>query len=38
MNISDEPSKLMPGEAANIMQVLAIQVLMGIGFILGRVF
>jgi 1,4-dihydroxy-2-naphthoate polyprenyltransferase len=34
---SDDPSKLMPGMAANVMMVLATQLLMGIGFILGRV-
>ncbi len=34
----DEPAKLMPGLAANIMVVLATQLLIGIGFILGRVF
>jgi len=34
----DDPSKLMPGMAANIMVVLATQLLIGIGFILGRVF
>lgn len=33
----DDPSKLMPGMAANIMVVLATQLLIGIGFILGRV-
>jgi len=34
---SDNPSKLIPGMAANVMMVLATQLLMGIGFILGRV-
>jgi 1,4-dihydroxy-2-naphthoate octaprenyltransferase len=34
----DDPSRLMPGMAANVMTVLATQLLMGIGFILGRVF
>jgi 1,4-dihydroxy-2-naphthoate octaprenyltransferase len=32
----DEPAKLMPGMAANVMSVLSIQLLIGIGFILGR--
>jgi 1,4-dihydroxy-2-naphthoate octaprenyltransferase len=35
---NDDPSRLMPGMAANVMMMLLIQVLMGIGFILGRVF
>ncbi|MCK4273749.1 MAG: prenyltransferase [Dehalococcoidales bacterium] len=34
----DDPSKFMPGMAANVMTVLATQLLIGIGFILGRVF
>ena len=34
----DDPSKLMPAMAANVMTVLLTQVLMGIGFILGCVF
>jgi len=34
----DEPSRLMPGMAANVMTMLATQLLIGIGFILGRVF
>jgi 1,4-dihydroxy-2-naphthoate octaprenyltransferase len=34
----DNPAKLMPGMAANIMVVLATQLLIGIGFILGGVF
>ena len=33
----DDPSKLMPGMAANVMVMLATQLLLGIGFILGRV-
>jgi 1,4-dihydroxy-2-naphthoate octaprenyltransferase len=33
----DEPAKLMPGMAANIMSVLFTQLLIGIGYILGRV-
>jgi len=33
----DDPSKLMPGMAANVMGMLATQLLIGIGFILGRV-
>jgi 1,4-dihydroxy-2-naphthoate octaprenyltransferase len=35
---NDNPARLMPGMAANVMMVLAIQLLLGIGFILGRVF
>jgi 1,4-dihydroxy-2-naphthoate octaprenyltransferase len=35
---NDNPVKLMPGMAANVMAVLLIQLLLGIGFILGRVF
>jgi 1,4-dihydroxy-2-naphthoate octaprenyltransferase len=35
---NDNPAKLMPGMAANVMAVLLIQLLLGIGFILGRVF
>jgi 1,4-dihydroxy-2-naphthoate octaprenyltransferase len=34
----DDPSKFMPGMAANVMTVLLIQLLAGIGYILGRVF
>jgi 1,4-dihydroxy-2-naphthoate octaprenyltransferase len=34
----DDPSKLMPGMAANVMMVLLLQVLMGIGYILGHIF
>ena len=33
----DDQSKLMPGMAANVMTMLATQLLLGIGFILGRV-
>jgi 1,4-dihydroxy-2-naphthoate polyprenyltransferase len=35
---NDDPSKLMPGMAMNVMTVLVTQLLLGIGFILGRVF
>jgi 1,4-dihydroxy-2-naphthoate octaprenyltransferase len=35
---NDDPSRLMPGMAANVMMVLSTQLLMGIGFILGRIF
>jgi 1,4-dihydroxy-2-naphthoate polyprenyltransferase len=35
---NDDPSKLMPGMAANVMMVLSTQFLIGIGFILGRIF
>jgi len=35
---SENPSKLMPGMAMNVMTVLATQLLLGIGFILGRIF
>ena len=35
---NDEPSRLMPGMAANVMSVLLTQLLIGIGYILGRVF
>jgi 1,4-dihydroxy-2-naphthoate octaprenyltransferase len=35
---NDDPSRLMPGMAANVMMVLATQLLLGIGFILGRIF
>jgi 1,4-dihydroxy-2-naphthoate octaprenyltransferase len=35
---NDDPSKLMPGMAANVMMVLSTQLLLGIGFILGRIF
>jgi 1,4-dihydroxy-2-naphthoate octaprenyltransferase len=34
----DDPSKLMPGMAANVMTMLLTQLLLGIGFVLGRVF
>jgi 1,4-dihydroxy-2-naphthoate octaprenyltransferase len=34
----NEPTKLIPGMAANVMTVLATQVLLGIGYILARVF
>ncbi len=34
----DDPSKLMPGMAANVMAMLLIQILIGIGYVLGRVF
>jgi len=33
----DEPAKLMPGMAANVMSVLLTQFLIGIGYVLGRV-
>ncbi len=33
----DDPSKLMPGMSANVMALLVTQLLIGIGFILGRV-
>jgi 1,4-dihydroxy-2-naphthoate polyprenyltransferase len=32
-----DPSRLMPGMAANVMMVLATQFLLGIGFMLGRI-
>jgi 1,4-dihydroxy-2-naphthoate octaprenyltransferase len=35
---NDDPSRLMPGMAANVMTMLLTQLLIGIGFILGRVF
>ena len=35
---NDDPSRLMPGMAANVMTVLLTQLLIGIGYILGRVF
>ena len=35
---NDNPAKLMPGMAMNVMTVLLTQLLLGIGFILGRVF
>jgi 1,4-dihydroxy-2-naphthoate octaprenyltransferase len=35
---NDNPSRLMPGMAANVMAVLSVQLLIGIGYILGRVF
>jgi 1,4-dihydroxy-2-naphthoate octaprenyltransferase len=35
---NDDPSKLMPGMAANVMTMLLTQLLLGIGFILGRIF
>jgi 1,4-dihydroxy-2-naphthoate octaprenyltransferase len=34
----NDPSRLMPGMAANVMSVLFTQFLIGIGYILGRVF
>ena len=34
---NDDPSRFMPGMAANVMMVLATQLLLGAGFILGRV-
>jgi 1,4-dihydroxy-2-naphthoate octaprenyltransferase len=34
----DDPSKFMPGMAANVMAILGTQLLLGIGYILGRVF
>jgi 1,4-dihydroxy-2-naphthoate octaprenyltransferase len=33
----DDPSRLIPGMAANVMSVLLIQLLIGIGYILARV-
>ena len=35
---NDNPAKLMPGMAANVMAVLSIQLLIGVGYILGRAF
>lgn len=35
---NDDTSRLMPGMAANVMTVLLTQLLLGIGFILGRIF
>jgi 1,4-dihydroxy-2-naphthoate octaprenyltransferase len=35
---NDNPGKLMPGMAMNVMTVLVTQILLGIGFILGRIF
>jgi len=35
---NDDPSRLMPGMAANVMNMLLTQLLLGIGFILGRIF
>jgi 1,4-dihydroxy-2-naphthoate polyprenyltransferase len=35
---SDNPAVFMPGMAANVMNVLLTQALMGIGYILGRIF
>lgn len=32
----DDPAALMPGMAANVMNVLGTQILLGVGFILGR--
>jgi 1,4-dihydroxy-2-naphthoate octaprenyltransferase len=32
----DDPSRLMPGMAANVMTVLLTQLLLGIGYILAR--
>ena len=34
---NDDPSRLMPGMAANVMMILLTQLLLGIGFILGRI-
>ena len=34
----DDPSKFMPGMAANVMAILGTQLLLGVGYILGRVF
>jgi len=34
----NDPSKFMPGMAANVMAILGTQLLLGIGYILGRVF
>ena len=35
---NDDPSRLIPGMAANVMNMLLTQLLLGIGFILGRIF
>jgi 1,4-dihydroxy-2-naphthoate octaprenyltransferase len=35
---NNEPSRLMPGMAANVMTMLLTQFLIGIGYILGRIF
>jgi 1,4-dihydroxy-2-naphthoate octaprenyltransferase len=35
---NDDPSKLMPGMAANVMMILLTQLLIGIGYILGLIF
>jgi 1,4-dihydroxy-2-naphthoate octaprenyltransferase len=35
---NDDPARFMPGMAANVMGMLATQLLLGIGFILGRLF
>lgn len=34
----DNPSKFMPGMAANVMSILLTQILIGIGYILGHIF
>jgi 1,4-dihydroxy-2-naphthoate octaprenyltransferase len=34
---SNDPAKLMPGMAANVMNVLLTQLLLGVGYILGRI-
>jgi 1,4-dihydroxy-2-naphthoate octaprenyltransferase len=34
---SNEPARLMPGMAANVLNVLVTQLLLGVGYILGRV-
>jgi 1,4-dihydroxy-2-naphthoate octaprenyltransferase len=34
----DDPSRLMPGMAANVMSVLLVQLLIGVGYILARAF
>ncbi len=34
---NDDPTKLMPGMAANVMTVLATQFLLALGYILGRI-
>jgi 1,4-dihydroxy-2-naphthoate octaprenyltransferase len=33
---SDDPARLMPGMASNVMMIMATQLLMGLGYILGR--
>ncbi len=35
---NEDPAKIMPGMAANVMMMLFTQLLLGIGFILGRIF